>query len=240
VTVPDRVYDGGVTEHDTATQQATRICTPRDVLADITSRLDAGASVVTVGICGAPGAGKSYMAAALRRALVVQGVSTIVLPMDGFHLSNGQLAQLGLSQRKGAPDTYDVAGFVSLLDRITNRQPADVVYAPEYDRTIHEPIAARVRIGPDTRAVVIEGNFLLLDRPGWRDVKQHLSISWFLDVPAIVREDRLVQRHVDAGRSYDDAVAWVRGVDRPNADMLRRAQAVATFTSRGSFPPKFR
>jgi len=219
---------------------AIRICKPQDVWTDIMSRLDGGSSVVTVGICGAPGAGKSYMATALKRALVLQGVKTMVIPMDGFHLSSTQLAQLGLTQRKGAPDTFDVAGFVSLLDRITNRHPSDVIFAPEYDRTIHEPVAARVRIGPETRVVLVEGNFLLLDRPGWRDVGPHLSISWFLDVPAIIREDRLVQRHMDAGRSYDEAVAWVHDVDRPNADMLHRIQVPATFTTRGVFPPKFK
>src|SRR5262245_1678528 len=90
-----------------------------------------------LGVCGAPGAGKSTLAGALATAL---GRRAVVAPMDGFHLAQAELDRLGRADRKGAPDTFDAAGYVALLRRLrTATEP--VVYAPRFHREIEEPIA---------------------------------------------------------------------------------------------------
>src|SRR6185369_2313133 len=124
-----------------------------------------------VGIAGPPAAGKSTLAGALAEALADDGgadeagVAAVVVPMDGFHLANAELARLGLADRKGAPETFDAAGFVHLLRRL--RAGEDLVYAPIYSRTLHESIGGVIPVPSDVRVVVVEGNYLLLDHGPW-------------------------------------------------------------------------
>jgi pantothenate kinase len=123
-----------------------------------------------VGIAGAPGAGKSTLASRLVRTW---GPSAQLLPMDGFHLADDELDRLGRSDRKGAPDTFDVDGYLSALHRVGRRE-ADVL-VPRFDRTIETAISGSIRISVETELVITEGNYLLLDEPGWRDVRGHLD-----------------------------------------------------------------
>src|ERR1700756_3399865 len=91
-----------------------------------------------LGLVGPPGAGKSTLAAALQAEFA--DVSQVV-PMDGFHLANVELERLGRRGRKGAPDTFDSAGYVALLRRLLAQPDDEIVYAPEFRREIEEPIA---------------------------------------------------------------------------------------------------
>jgi pantothenate kinase len=182
-----------------------------------------------LGLVGAPGAGKSTLAAALRQAFA--DVSQVV-PMDGFHLANVELARLGRGGRKGAPDTFDSAGYVALLQRL-RRQPADeIVYAPEFRREIEEPVAGAIPVLPRTQLVITEGNYLLLADGPWRDVAALLDDVWYVDVDDRLRVDRLTQRHEQFGRSREDAVAWVEGTDEPNARLIEASRARARFDFR--------
>jgi len=208
--------------------------TANRVVRDVLERLDNSATTFILGICGPPGAGKSYAAAAIRSVFERAQVPTAVVPMDGFHLSNAQLALLGLAGVKGAPQTFDVAGLVNLLTSIRTRQPGDEILAPAYDRIVHEPVAARIRITGRTRLVIVEGNYLLLDRPGWRDIAGLLDASWYLDVPADLREQRLVERHVAGGRPPEDACVWVATVDRANAGLVAATRERATYATDGT------
>ncbi|MFZ4893556.1 nucleoside/nucleotide kinase family protein [Plantibacter sp. Mn2098] len=180
---------------------------------------------VIVGIVGAPGSGKSTLAellvATLRDRTGVDDAVALV-PMDGFHLAQVQLDALGRSDRKGAPDTFDAAGFTALLRRIRDGglPGRPDVYAPRFERSIEEPIAGSVRIGADARIVIVEGNYLLLDRDGWSDAAALLDEAWFLRVPQEVRIGRLVARHRLFGRSEADAQAWAAEVDEPNARLI--------------------
>ncbi|MCQ8240836.1 nucleoside/nucleotide kinase family protein [Rhizosaccharibacter radicis] len=186
---------------------------------------------VILGIAGAPGSGKSTLAALLAGAI---GKNAIVLPMDGFHLANVSLRQLGIADRKGAPDTFDAAGFAALLHRVRHESTA-TVYAPEFRREIEEPIAGAVAIGPGHRLVVVEGNYLLLDGP-WSVVRGMLHESWFLDVPEDLRDGRLHARHVRFGRTPDAARAWMEHTDMPNARLIQaasgRADLIVRWTDR--------
>lgn len=168
---------------------------------------------VLIGITGAPGAGKSALAARLVDRLAPQSV---VVGMDGFHLAQDELARLGRADRKGASDTFDVGGYVALLHRL--RSNADeIVYAPLFRREIEEPIAGAVAVAPDVRFVITEGNYLLLDRPGWRDVRSLLDEVWFLDVDPDERRQRLIRRRMELGATKEHADQWTFGSDEDNA-----------------------
>ena len=182
-----------------------------------------------LGLVGPPGAGKSTLAAALLAefADVAQG-----LPMDGFHLANVELERLGRRGRKGAPDTFDGAGYVALLRRLLVQADDEVVYAPEYRREIEEPIAGAIPIHARTQLVITEGNYLLLDDGAWAQVAGLLDEVWYVDVDDAVRLRRLTQRHQQFGRSAEDAAAWVAGTDEPNARLIEASRARASFVFR--------
>src|SRR3954451_4741991 len=110
-----------------------------------------------LGICSAPGAGKSTLA---ERLVHRDGAESVVVPMDGFHLHDDELERLQLSHRKGAPEAFDVAGYLALRRRL--RKEADhAVYAPAFDRSREGPVAGAVAVRPKHRLVVTEGNYLL-------------------------------------------------------------------------------
>ncbi|MBO0873894.1 MAG: nucleoside/nucleotide kinase family protein [Pseudonocardia sp.] len=181
---------------------------------DRASRLAARGRAL-LGIAGQPGAGKSTLAEALRRDLVGRGVRTALVGMDGFHIAHRALRRLGLVEVKGAPETFDAAGYVALLRRLRERSD-EVVWAPEFRREIEDAIQSAVPIGHDVRLVITEGNYLLLDGP-WRPVRELLDEVWYIDVPDAVRRRRLAARHEFYGRS--PARAWERtlGSDERNA-----------------------
>jgi pantothenate kinase len=172
-----------------------------------------------LGLVGAPGAGKSTLAAALLQAVGVDRAQ--VVPMDGFHLANVELQRLGRSGRKGAPDTFDSAGYVALLQRLREQRPdGDIVYAPEFRREIEEPIAGAIAVLPTTQLVISEGNYLLHDVGPWAGAAAMFDEVWYVDIDDAVREERLVRRHQQFGRSAEEARAWVASTDAPNARLI--------------------
>ncbi|AMD87071.1 phosphoribulokinase [Actinomyces radicidentis] len=182
---------------------------------------DAPARLV-VGITGAPGSGKSTLAEGLTEALREKGLLAGTVPMDGFHMSNAVLDELGRHGRKGAPDTFDVAGYLAVLDRVRatgpDGEPAEVL-APVYRRDLHEPVAAGARV-TGRGVVVTEGNYLALETHGWEGARERIDLLVMLDVPEEVLIRRLIARHKDFGRSPADAAHWVRSVDVPNARLV--------------------
>ena len=182
-----------------------------------------------VGIVGKPGAGKSTLSAYLLEELKSSEIT--VVSMDGYHLSNAVLQELGRADRKGAPDTFDVAGFASLLQRIRSEKSVDIYY-PVFDRSIEESIAAQGVVTQETKVVIVEGNYLLHDTGGWEAIADLLDEIWFIDVDDEKRLERLIARHIAYGKSPEDAQSWSRGSDEVNARTIAagrsRAHAVIT------------
>ena len=193
---------------------------PAEFIARVDALLTAGGRRL-LGLVGPPGAGKSTLAQALLEAF--PGAAQVV-PMDGFHLANAELDRLGRRGRKGAPDTFDAGGYVALLRRLREQVGDETVYAPEFRREIEEPIAGAIAVQPDTRLVITEGNYLLLDEGPWAEVATLLDDCWYVDIDPALRQQRLAQRHQRFGRSAQDAADWVANTDEPNA--RRRARAV--------------
>jgi pantothenate kinase len=173
-----------------------------------------------VGICGAPGAGKSTLAARLASQV---GDAAVVVPMDGFHLHDDELARLGLADRKGAPETFDIAGYAALLVRL-RADSGLTVYAPEFDRSRELSVAGAIAVRPEHRLVVTEGNYLLYGAPGWSEVRPLLDEVWFVEGDETTRVERLVKRHVAHGKAPDLARRWTLSSDQANADLVNRTR----------------
>ncbi|MFF1843226.1 nucleoside/nucleotide kinase family protein [Streptomyces sp. NBC_01724] len=174
-----------------------------------------------LGIAGPPGAGKSTLAERLVGGL---GGLAVLVPMDGFHLAQAELDRLGRAGRKGAPDTFDAAGYAALLRRLRTPGDQGPVYAPAFDRTLEEPIAGAIPVPPDIPLVVTEGNYLLHDDGPWAPVRRLLDEVWFLDLEPDVRVRRLVDRHVRFGKPRPYAERWVAESDETNARLVDRGR----------------
>jgi pantothenate kinase len=203
------------------TVPAVYLARVRELLADGKRKL--------LGLVGPPGAGKSTLALALQHAF--PEVSQVV-PMDGYHLANAELQRLGRSERKGALDTFDSAGYAAMLQRLRQQRPDENVYAPEFRREIEEPIAGAIPVFPQTLLVITEGNYLLLDRGLWVNVAALLDEVWYVDVDDALRTNRLMQRHERFGRSRQDAMDWVAGTDEPNARLIATTRPKASLVFR--------
>ena len=177
---------------------------------------------LVVGLTGAPGSGKSTLAERVETELAARGLLAGCVPMDGFHMSNAVLAELDRHGRKGAPDTFDVAGYLAALDRVGGLDefglPAEVL-VPVYRRDLHEPVAAGARVA-GSGVVLTEGNYLALESGGWEGARARIDLLVMLDIAQDELIRRLIARHKGFGRSHVAAAHWVRAVDVPNARLV--------------------
>ena len=168
-----------------------------------------------LGITGPPGVGKSTYAAALVEACALPAA---LVPMDGFHLHPDELVARGLRDRMGTPETFDAAGYAQLLGEL--RGAAGPVLAPGFDRVVEAPVPGAITIPADVRLVVTEGNYLLLDRPGWCEARAALDEVWYLELPDDIRRERLRARHLRYGKTPAEADRWMARVDEPDARLV--------------------
>ena len=176
-----------------------------------------------LGITGPPAAGKGTIA---REVVDELGPSAVLVPMDGFHLAGDELRRIGRHDWKGAPDTFDAAGYVALLRRL--RAPGDeVVYAPEFHREVEESFAGAIAVAPEIPLVVTEGNYLLLDDGPFSAVRELLDETWFLAPDDATRVERLINRHVRHGLPPERARSWVHRSDERNAELIEPTRKYA-------------
>ena len=187
-----------------------------------------------LGIAGPPAAGKSTLADALVSALTIDvGVASQTAPMDGFHLTSERLSAAGALPRKGEPDTFDVDGFVARLTALRWAARGETVRWPSFDRILDDPVPDAMTF-TDQRVAVVEGNYLLLDRPGWSQVGDLLDEVWYLDADHAMLEQRLIERHMMGGRSLDRARIKVSDSDMRNARLIASTRAGADVVMRES------
>ena len=181
-----------------------------------------------VALAGPPGAGKSTLAAELVAAL---GDDAKAVPMDGFHYDDAVLRARGARDRKGAPDTFDVLGFLHLLRRL---RVEDEVAIPLFDRDLEISRAGADIVTAQDRVLVVEGNYLLLNEAPWTEAAPLFDLTVWIDVPEAELDRRLVARWAYYGKTPAEARAWIDGNDMPNirrvtlgsqaADVILRAE----------------
>jgi pantothenate kinase len=169
-----------------------------------------------LGVTGAPGSGKSTLAHNLADRLRADGVTVALVPMDGFHFPQAELERRGLRDVMGRIDTFDAEGYLALLRRLRD-ESGKTVMAPDFDRTVEEPVPDAIHVGPGVELVITEGNYLLDDEPPWPDVRATLDEVWFVETDEASRVERLLARHVEFGKTEGEARRWMARVDEPNA-----------------------
>ncbi|MFW3613835.1 nucleoside triphosphate hydrolase [Billgrantia antri] len=174
-----------------------------------------------VALAGPPGAGKSFLSEWLCRELNerVPGIAAVV-PMDGYHLDNAILEPLGQLSIKGAPETFDPDGLKHDLERI--RRADRSVAVPVFDRPLDLARAGGRLITLGHRIVIVEGNYLLLDRDPWRELHPLFDMTLLLEVADEVLEARLIQRWLGMGQEQQGAVDKARNKDMLNARLIKR------------------
>lgn len=179
-----------------------------------------------VALAGPPAAGKSTLAGDLAARL---SPGARVVPMDGFHYDDAVLVARGQRSRKGAPETFDAAGFLHLIRRLRDE---DEVAIPIFDRGLEISRAAADVVTAQDRILIVEGNYLLLDRDPWRALHPLFDLTVFLDVPEAELVRRLTGRWKQHGKTDAAAQAWIEGNDLPNALTVIRHSAPAEITLR--------
>lgn len=183
---------------------------------------------ILVAIAGPPGAGKSTLSSQICRRLDRDGHRAAIVPMDGFHLDNAILRDRNLLHRKGAPETFDAGGFVELVRDL--RAGNTPVAVPEFDRESDRVKEAAMSIAPACRVVLLEGNYLLLDRQPWTQLQSLFDLSVFIKAPEPVLRRRLIQRWLDLGHAPHDAERRANGNDIPNATLVLEHSVPADVT----------
>lgn len=197
---------------------------PFQQLLDRARALAARPGRTILGITGPPAAGKSTLAGRLRDELAA---AAAYVPLDGFHLAHELLTASGLVARKGAPDTFDAAGYAALLRRL--RDPGEgAVYAPRFDREIEDSIANAIPVPPDVPLVITEGNYLLLRSGPWAQVAALLDEVWYIDIAEGTRLRRLIGRHMAFGRDAAEARERATGSDQRNAALIEASREHAS------------
>ena len=204
----------------------TAVPTNIDDLIKIIFHLSAAKPRFIVAIDGPPGSGKSTLSNHLAKCL---GPSAKVLPMDGFHLDNNRLQEMGLLNRKGAPETFNALGLVELMRKMRN---CGTFLYPTFDRKEDRTIPNSGCITLEDRIVLVEGNYLLLNTAPWSELSQFFDLTVALDVCFDTLQSRLIARWVNHGLSEVDARARALGNDMVNVTCVLENSLTADYKLR--------
>lgn len=203
--------------------------TPEALGQELARRAGAAPGRMVVAIAGPPGAGKSTLVDQLQAALRADGLPTQILPMDGFHYDNAILDARGLRHRKGAPESFDACGLIRLLQALASPEAPDIA-VPVFDRAADLSRGSARIIPAATRVLLVEGNYLLLDRAPWNALRPLADVTAMLDCPFEVLEARLMRRWLALGLPETEARARVEGNDLPNARLVLTESAPAALS----------
>lgn len=198
-----------------------------------------------IAISGIPGSGKTTLAATVAHGLNKKHHETMhkrfpnrpaapdpsqpdiafVVPLDGYHLTRKQLAELPNAEeavfRRGAAFTFDAQSYLKLVTRV--REPltpeTPTVYAPSFDHAVKDPVSNDIAIPPTARIVIFEGLYTALDADGWRDAHALMDETWFVDVDIETATQRVAKRNFVAGitKTFEESLARTKESDMRNA-----------------------
>ena len=172
---------------------------------------------VLIAVAGPPGSGKSTVGELLTDLMNKNLMKTSLVPMDSFHLDNETLEKSNLLERKGAPETFDLGRFLSLIKELRSKNDIKV---PLFDRSADKVIKDGQIISREQDYLVIEGNYLLLDRELWRDLSKYWDYKIFLKIKKTVLKSRLIERWLAENHTYSEAEARVIKNDMVNANLV--------------------
>ena len=182
-----------------------------------------------IGIAGAPGSGKSTLADALAARLNANNPdAAAVLPMDGYHFDDGVLRAAGLLARKGAPETFDAGGLRHMLRRLRANEE-DAVAVPLFDRALEIARAGARLIARETRVVIAEGNYLLLDLPPWTGLHAAFDVTVLIAVDEATLRRRLTERWEGYGLTPAQVARKLDENDLPNGRHLLASSVTADY-----------
>jgi pantothenate kinase len=180
-----------------------------------------------VAIAGPPGSGKSTFAERLEAELNARSAgSTAILPMDGYHFDDMVLVPRGLRPRKGAPETFDVAGFVHMITRLRKNVEEEIA-VPVFDRSLEIARAGARLIPRSVRTLIVEGNYLLLNESPWNEVDYDITLM--IDQGRDGLKTRLLRRWLDLGMGSAEACTKVDDNDMINVDLVKNNSRSADF-----------
>ena len=173
-----------------------------------------------IGLAGAPGSGKSTVAAELMKRLESQ---LTIIPMDGYHYYRDELDKMDnptlAHARRGAPFTFNAARIVADL---TKAKKLGIGSFPDFDHCTGDPIENAITLSDKTpQIVLVEGNYLLLNDAPWCQLREQVfDESWFLYVPLAESNRRVYQRHLKTGLTKEQAQLRVEQNDSRNAELI--------------------
>lgn len=191
------------------------------LLKQLTTMKKSNKERLLVYLVASPGVGKSTLASFLeflsRNNEYTQELQAIGL--DGFHyhqeyIKNNKAIVEGnevpMAEVKGCPETFDLYKLKSKIKALKNQS----VRWPTYDRSLHDVVEDQILVTKDI--VLIEGNWLLLDEDGWRELKEYCDYSIFIKAEETMLKDRLIQRKIKGGLSEEAAVNFYVKSDSKN------------------------
>ena len=169
-----------------------------------------------------PGAGKSTLLSFLERLASEdeQSGEIQIIGMDGFHRRQAYLVshtvirdgeEMPMSRIKGAPPTFDLEKLTERLKRIAAGENCGW---PVYDRRLHDPVDNVITVDGDI--VLLEGNYLLLGEPGWRDLRDFADYTVLIRANEDLLRRRLTDRKARGMATREEAEKFVKFSDMRN------------------------
>ncbi len=179
-----------------------------------------------IALSGPPASGKSTVSEKLVKDLTLKGHNSSILQMDGFHYDDQILKQKSLLLKKGAPETFDVMGFLNFLFRLQNENEVAI---PIFDRSLELSRSSAVIISKETRVVIIEGNYILLKTHPWRELHKFFNSTIMINTKHEILEKRLIERWRSFNIPEEEIKQKVFENDLPNGVNVYKNSILADF-----------
>ena len=144
-----------------------------------------------IALSGPPASGKSTISENLVKDLSAKGYNSSILQMDGFHYDDLILKERKLLSKKGAPETFDVMGLINFVSRLHKE---DEVIIPIFDRSLELSRSSAVIISKNTKVIIVEGNYVLLNSYPWSELHKFFNTTVMINCEKKILEKRLIER----------------------------------------------